>query len=530
MDDGSRHDTLRGKRYAPQKIRDRVSRKIRPIFTAISATSSRVLNVSLLDRRCLSRVALTQQTLSPSLACALCSVQCIRFAMTTKHSTTPQTTTSATVTTPSSTSTATAAAATRQAAQILYRMANSGGTSTSNVVAAGTSSTTTSSSLVTEPITPVLLAAAPTMLNPASAHFAVTTTASFNQTGGSGLQQAHNFIPVYFQSPVGGGVSGQLKQDSTSTMTFQFQPQQYQVIQQQAQPLQGGRTVYQLNIGGGGGDNPQYQVARMAAVAGVNQQQQPQHQGQPQQLVGKGRAGGRKSNTKEDKLSSEEMDRRKVRRERNKQAAARCRKRRMDQTNILTDETEALEAVQNDIKSEIEKYQLEITEIQSILDTHRANCGKNIPATSVHMRVHSPPRIHVQVPPTSVNDSMIMPPPPTIVVPSSAPEPIATAAPATTDEPGAKRKTGSALQRPSNLPGPLQQLDLLAMPTPSPSKLVFNFESHTGLTPTGLTPTGLTPLIPSISSDAPEKTDTSSSAEAGASAAQQTSPNNLVSL
>jgi hypothetical protein len=31
----------------------------------------------------------------------------------------------------------------------------------------------------------------------------------------------------------------------------------------------------------------------------------------------------------------------------------------------------------------------------------------------------------------------------------------------------------------------MQQLDLLAMPTPSPSKLFFSFETHSGLTPTG---------------------------------------------
>jgi hypothetical protein len=90
------------------------------------------------------------------------------------------------------------------------------------------------------------------MLQPSPAHFAVTTS-GFNQAGGSGLQQAHNFIPVYFQSPAGS--QGQLKQEGAS-MTFQFQPQQYQVLQQQAH--QPGRTVYLTTAG----DNQQYQVGR----------------------------------------------------------------------------------------------------------------------------------------------------------------------------------------------------------------------------------------------------------------------------
>lgn len=54
--------------------------------------------------------------------------------------------------------------------------------------------------------------------------------------------------------------------------------------------------------------------------------------------------GGRKPQ-KDINMSPEEEERRRVRRERNKQAAARCRKRRVDHTNSL------VEVRQNTIKS-----------------------------------------------------------------------------------------------------------------------------------------------------------------------------------
>ena len=55
------------------------------------------------------------------------------------------------------------------------------------------------------------------------------------------------------------------------------------------------------------------------------------------QLAGRSRSG-RRSTIKEEELSPEEEDRLRQRRERNKQAAARCRKRRVDQTENLQGE------------------------------------------------------------------------------------------------------------------------------------------------------------------------------------------------
>ena len=71
--------------------------------------------------------------------------------MTTKHGVQPVTS-----------STNSSASSTRQAAQILYRMANSSSAGTTTTAAA-VATTSGGSTLITEPITPVLVAAGPTV-------------------------------------------------------------------------------------------------------------------------------------------------------------------------------------------------------------------------------------------------------------------------------------------------------------------------------------------------------------------------------
>merc|ERR1712106_1206884 len=66
------------------------------------------------------------------------------------------------------------------------------------------------------------------------------------------------------------------------------------------------------------------------------------------------RGGGRKSATlKEEDLCPEEEERRRVRRERNKLAAARCRKRRVDQTETLQIEVNGWEDKKRMLQDEI---------------------------------------------------------------------------------------------------------------------------------------------------------------------------------
>ena len=61
-------------------------------------------------------------------------------------------------------------------------------------------------------------------------------------------------------------------------------------------------------------------------------------QSNQQEQLGGRRGGGRRSTIKMEELSPEEEERVRVRRERNKLAAARCRKRRVDQTDTLQGE------------------------------------------------------------------------------------------------------------------------------------------------------------------------------------------------
>ncbi|XP_034251218.1 transcription factor kayak, isoforms D/sro isoform X2 [Thrips palmi] len=79
--------------------------------------------------------------------------------------------------------------------------------------------------------------------------------------------------------------------------------------------------------------------------------------------------GGRRPN-KSSGISPEEEERRQMRRERNKAAAARCRKRRLDQTNTLVIETEGLECKKRGLQNEIQQLTNEVKELEFLLETH----------------------------------------------------------------------------------------------------------------------------------------------------------------
>ncbi|KAK7502810.1 hypothetical protein BaRGS_00006060 [Batillaria attramentaria] len=75
-----------------------------------------------------------------------------------------------------------------------------------------------------------------------------------------------------------------------------------------------------------------------------------------------------------EKLSPEEEERRRVRRERNKLAAAKCRQRRVDHTNTLVEETEKLEAEKSDLENEIHTLQQQKDQLEFILQAHVPIC------------------------------------------------------------------------------------------------------------------------------------------------------------
>ncbi|XP_044744394.1 transcription factor kayak isoform X2 [Coccinella septempunctata] len=97
--------------------------------------------------------------------------------------------------------------------------------------------------------------------------------------------------------------------------------------------------------------------------------------------------GGRKP-TKDVSLSPEDEERRKIRRERNKAAAARCRKRRVDHTNRLIAETEELQAKKASLQKEYDEYLSMKRELEFLLENHlnTTNC-------CLERRSLSPPEI-----------------------------------------------------------------------------------------------------------------------------------------
>ncbi|KAG7464490.1 hypothetical protein MATL_G00166160 [Megalops atlanticus] len=73
-------------------------------------------------------------------------------------------------------------------------------------------------------------------------------------------------------------------------------------------------------------------------------------------------------------LCPEDLEKRKLRRERNKMAAARCRNRRRELTESLQKETEELEADKARLQKEIADLQKEKERLQLVLEAHRPIC------------------------------------------------------------------------------------------------------------------------------------------------------------
>lgn len=128
-------------------------------------------------------------------------------------------------------------------------------------------------------------------------------------------------------------------------------------------------------------------------MMGGNGEIHPQGSEVPERKVNRG--GGRKPmKVEEDEdLSPEERERRDQRRERNKQAAARCRKRRMDQTMTLQEEVDQWEEKKKALTEEIQALQTQKEELKFILDAHQNMCKRNkpqqftLPETQVAVKV-----------------------------------------------------------------------------------------------------------------------------------------------
>ncbi|KAK2826389.1 hypothetical protein Q5P01_020603 [Channa striata] len=85
-----------------------------------------------------------------------------------------------------------------------------------------------------------------------------------------------------------------------------------------------------------------------------------------------GDARGRRK--RDEQLTPEEEEKRRVRRERNKLAAAKCRNRRRELTEMLQGETEKLEDEKADLQKEIENLQKEKDKLEFMLIAHNPVC------------------------------------------------------------------------------------------------------------------------------------------------------------
>ncbi|BES90055.1 Flap endonuclease GEN [Nesidiocoris tenuis] len=94
---------------------------------------------------------------------------------------------------------------------------------------------------------------------------------------------------------------------------------------------------------------------------------------------GRRNVGGRKP-IKDKSISPEEEERRKVRRERNKLAAARCRKRRLDHTNELLLETNGLEEKKQVLTHEIQMLTSKKEELEYLLENHQCMSSHGPPS------------------------------------------------------------------------------------------------------------------------------------------------------
>merc|ERR1712228_707731 len=96
---------------------------------------------------------------------------------------------------------------------------------------------------------------------------------------------------------------------------------------------------------------------------------------------------GVKATTNEFDLSPEEAQKLMVRRERNKAAAARCRKRRMDQISCLSDEVQGHEEKKMALENTIAQLKAEKEHLEYILSQHQSECQLQIVPEHQHTAV-----------------------------------------------------------------------------------------------------------------------------------------------
>jgi fos-like antigen len=199
-----------------------------------------------------------------------------------------------------------------------------------------------------------------------------------------------------------------------------------------------------------------------------------------------GRGGGRRPREEEEEaLEPEEEERRRQRRERNKMAAARCRKRRVDQTETLQGEVDVWERKKQALQDQIQSLQREKEDLKFILEGHRAVCSR----VEVGERVQLGPKVLVKTEPEVQH----------------ATERHLTHAEAMEEQQATVTTTTASAfkpKRPSSLfVGTSSSMCSLNIPIETPTNVMSQFDfnalmdGRTGLTPTNV----LTPIMVSMS-------------------------------
>ena len=210
-----------------------------------------------------------------------------------------------------------------------------------------------------------------------------TTTRDIRGAEGSGeFNNNNNNNSHHFRSDIPRKNSAKNARDSTTTTNLQRGNHAFNentmVATNAAMTLQEQLSNWNgpVSLGGGGGGGG-LQLSHHHALGVQNQLNVAS--GTPAKQTGPRRHTGPRPPKNEANLSPEEAERRRVRRERNKLAAAKCRKRRMDHTAQLQEETEELESVQKEIHNEILSLQQQKEQLEFILQAHKVHCKRGIP-------------------------------------------------------------------------------------------------------------------------------------------------------
>merc|ERR1712018_111344 len=202
---------------------------------------------------------------------------------------------------------------------------------------------------------------------------------------------------------------------------------------------------------------------------------------------------GVKASTNESELSPEEAQRLVVRRERNKAAAARCRKRRMDQISYLSDEVQVHEEKKLALENTIAQLKAQKEELEYILSQHQSECQLVIPGLR-----QQPLPIAVKSEPVLVETIQMNPLDQVYML--DKPQEINT-----------NRAGGLKAKRPLSLNIESAQIEAKTSATlegvliDTPSNIISNLGFDTLMTSTGLTPTSniVTPISFNITTSVP---------------------------